>query len=58
MKIIHVKTAHFCCDNCDKQFDWDSDSRRYGKREYKTVQEKELIDKIFCSDRCYVKFIN
>lgn len=55
MKIAHVKTGQYCCDTCQCQFDWGSDSRRYGKMEYKTIQERERIEKLFCSERCSVK---
>jgi len=53
MKIVHIKTHKYCCDNCAKQFDWDDSSVRHGKAEYDYIPEQKKVEKVFCSDQCY-----
>ncbi|MCP4051601.1 MAG: hypothetical protein GY739_00825 [Mesoflavibacter sp.] len=54
MKVVHKKTHDYVCHNCDKQYNWQQGkSVVYGKREYKTIQERKAIEKHFCSQECY-----
>lgn len=46
----------YWCDNCEKRFNWDKNSCRYGKAEYKTIQEQEEKEKHFCTDECYNEY--
>ena len=60
MKVVFRKNKNFkyVCFNCDKQFNWiQGVSVRFGKMEYKTIQEEKETDKIFCSQKCYDKKI-
>lgn len=54
MKVVFKKdpSKKYTCDNCDKQFNWNKNSIRYGKQEYKTVKEQRQDEKIFCSNKC------
>lgn len=49
------KTKDYVCDNCSKQFNWNNESRYWGKMEYKTIQE-EKERKFFCSEQCAKKY--
>lgn len=37
------------CFICGKQFNWGSNSRRFGKMEYKTIPEQQRDEKHFCT---------
>ncbi len=54
MKIVFKKdkSKTHVCFICNKQFNWDKNSLRWGKMEYETIQEKKEIDKVFCSKKC------
>jgi hypothetical protein len=58
MKVIFRKdkTKKHVCYTCDKQFNWHNGARNYGKMEYKTIQERRRIEKVFCSVACANKF--
>lgn len=57
MKVIFKKTKDYLCNNCDSQFNWNDNTLRYGKMEYKSIQEKEKIEKIFCSEKYAKDFL-
>lgn len=55
--LVYKKTHDYICSNCQTQFNWEQGkSCRYGKHEYKTLREKKLIEKMFCSNECYNEF--
>lgn len=58
MEVVFKKDKRFkyICANCGKQFNWDENSCRYGKYEYKSVEEKHNIERVFCSTDCYNKY--
>lgn len=58
MEVAFKKDPRFkyVCRNCGKQFNWNKLSRRYGKHEYRTITEKQRIDRIFCSHACYIQY--
>lgn len=60
MKIVFIKsdTKNHICDNCGKQFNWDKDSCYYGKLEYKNIEQRNKLHREFCSNKCYVGYIN
>lgn len=61
MKVVHsipVGTFKYFCSVCGKGFNWNKNSSRYGKAEYKTITEQKLNEKYFCHDLCWQKFKN
>jgi hypothetical protein len=54
MKVSFVRNPlkKYVCDNCGTQFNWDKNSLRYGKAEYKTITEQKKDEKYYCSKRC------
>ena len=59
MKVVHNEPAgkyKYHCSVCCKGFNWDENSSYYGKMEYKTVTEKQELEKYFCSNKCWLKF--
>lgn len=59
MKIVYKKTHDHICFECDNQFNWvQGVSIVYGKQEYKTIEERREIEKIFCSLDCFNKWKN
>lgn len=53
MKVAFRKTHDYCCCFCDKQFNWDTRSCRYGKEEYSSDAEIREVDRVFCSKQCF-----
>lgn len=48
MQVVKEDT-NYKCDTCGKRFNWDENSWRFGKAEYKTVTEQKEKEKTFCS---------
>ena len=57
MEIVD-KDTKYKCDQCGKRFNWDKNSWRLGKMEYKTLTEQKEHEKTFCSDECVKKCEN
>lgn len=55
MQVIK-EDLRYKCDTCGKRFNWDNNSWRFGKAEYKTITEQKAHEKTFCSDECVEKF--
>lgn len=49
MKVSFKRTHKYCCEWCNKQFDWDENSRCYGS--YNDIDEGKKIP-VFCSEEC------
>ena len=47
----------YVCDECGKCFAWDKNSWRWGKMEYKTIQEQRDEERVFCSTKCKNNFL-
>lgn len=58
VKRIDWKLYKYQCFVCGKGFNWDANSSRYGKMEYKTIIEQQENEKYFCCDECWQKFKN
>lgn len=58
MNVSFRKTHSHVCYQCEKQFDWENGvSMRIGKMEYKTIQERDRIEKDFCSEKCLNQYV-
>lgn len=59
MKVVQSidrKLYKYECSVCGKGFNWDKNSSRYGKIEYKTITEQQENEKYFCCDACWQTF--
>jgi len=61
MKVVQSidrKKYKYQCFVCNKGFNWDENSSRYGKAEYKTITKQQEDEKLFCSNECWEQFKN
>ena len=53
MNLVFKKTHNHICDQCNRQFDFEKGKSLYfGKLEYSTKNERNRIEKYFCSEVC------